>query len=62
MKLSNENEMVLKSAGCPNEKATSFRDVDKSRVAGSLPGCESTFTQLIKLGGKLTFIVSCGNN
>ena len=34
------------------------RDVDKSRVAGNLPGCESTVTRLINWGINLNIIVS----
>ena len=33
-----------------NEGNGSFMDVDKSRVAGNLRGCESTFTRLINWG------------
>ena len=44
------------NASPTNQKtAGSNRDVDKSRVVGNLPGCESTFTRLINWGNKLKY-------
>ena len=38
------------------------RVIDKSRVAGNVPGCDSTFTRLIKWGVNYDITVSFGNN